>query len=128
MPNQGDPVNDEEFLYRRAYSSPPIRYLYEDGSATSRVFKPREKDEGKLSVDVKSLTTFETSIVDKTKFMLFEIANMEVLSLNLNTIHDPTPNEASPIENPAHALIIGMDADDDITPSLLAKKAKNVKG
>jgi hypothetical protein len=64
-----------EWLYRRGYSSPEKKYMNPDGTATSRVFKLREKDHGELSVDVKSMTTVEASVGDASQFMLFEIAN-----------------------------------------------------
>ena len=112
-----------EYLYRRSYSRPPLKFLNPDGSATSRVFKLREKDENKLSVDVKSMTTFEKSIKDQTQFVLFEIYNSHVYEIGLKTFHDPSPNGF----NDAHAIIVGMKIeDDDILPGLLARKSKRV--
>jgi hypothetical protein len=73
MNNERLSVDSTEWLYRRSYSSPEKNYLNPDGSATSRVFKLREKDHGELSVDVKSLTTPANSIGDASKFILFEI-------------------------------------------------------
>lgn len=49
-------VATDEWLFRRSFL-PEKKYMAPDGSATSRVFKLREKDNGELSVDVKSLTT-----------------------------------------------------------------------
>jgi len=107
-------------LYRRAYGSPARKFCNPDGSATSRVFKLREIDNGALSVDVKELTTQEKAIVDKARFMLFEIPVSSILKINLSAIHDPLPN------NDAHAFIGGLDIDDDIKPSQLAKASKKV--
>lgn len=127
MPSPGDPVLSSEFLLRRSFQDQLKKYMYPDGKATSRVFKLRPKDKGKLSVDVKSMTTFEKAVSDPEKFILFEILNQEVLALSLNTIHDPTPNEETrDIVNPAHAAILGLQEDDDIYPSLLAKKSMRV--
>lgn len=91
-----------------------------DGTATSRVFKLREKDNGKLSVDVKSLTTPEISINDPKKYMLFEVSVSHVDSVELSSFYDPKDN------NPAHAYIFGMDIEDEIKPALLAKKSRRV--
>ena len=97
-----------------------------DGTATSRVFKLREKDAGALSVDVKSLTTFAQAIGDVDNFMLFELENRTVLDLGLDTFHDPCSMVTHGYDNPAHAVIIGLELDDDILPGLLAKKSKRV--
>jgi hypothetical protein len=91
-----------------------------DGSATSCVFKFREKDNGGLSVDVKSKTTASKSVGNVDSFMLFELANQVVLDANLQTFHDPID------ENEAHAIILGMLLEDDILPGLLARSAKRV--
>ena len=112
----------EEILYRRAYCSPLRNYMNPDGSATSRVFKLREKDQGELSVDICSLTTKEKSVGDTSKFILFDIANKSVNQLNLETYKDPL-SESS---NDAHAVIVGLDMNDDIKPSLLAKKSNRI--
>lgn len=119
--NPGDPVGREEWLYRRSW--PEKKFMYPDGTATSRVFKLREKDSGKLSVDIKSLTTPEKAIGDPEKFWLFEVKNEEVIAIPpLTTLYDPLPEGA----NDAHAVIEGMTIEDDITPGLLARKCKRV--
>ncbi len=97
-----------------------------DGTATSRVFKLREKDGGELSVDVKSKTTSEISIGDSSKYMLFEIANQDILDTDLLTYHDPCTLETHGYVNVAHAVIVGMAIDDDMTPGLLARRSKRV--
>jgi hypothetical protein len=115
-------VAAEEWLYRRGYSTPERKFMNPDGTATSRVFKLRPVDKEGLSVDVKSLTTPDKAISDPSKFMLFEIANQEVLNLNISAIHDPLEDGT----NKAHALIVGMTPEDDILPGLLARKSKRV--
>src|SRR6266540_5863283 len=97
-------VSLEEILFRRAYCSPLKNYMNPDGSATSRVFKLREKDNGELSVDISSLTTKEKSVGDNNKFILFEIANRVVSQLSLNTYKAPLPDNS----NDAHAVIVGL--------------------
>lgn len=115
-----NPVNAVERFYRRGYSTPEKKYMNPDGTATSRVFKLRDKDNGQLSVDVKSLTTPQQAVGDPTKYMLFELSNADVLSLGLVSYYDPLPNNA------AHAYIWGMTLDDDILPGLLARTSKRV--
>lgn len=114
------PVDRQEWLYRRSYSNPEHKYMNPDGSANSRVFKLREKDKSELSVDVKSMTIPEAAVLDASKFMLFEIANEEVINIGLVTEHDPL------IDNPAYAVVLGMAEEDDILPGLLARKARRV--
>ncbi|MEP0711640.1 hypothetical protein [Algoriphagus sp.] len=120
--NKGDKIPIEEFLYRRGFSTPEKKYCNPDGSATSRVFKLREKDEGMLSVDLKSRTTAERAISDPGKFMLFELKNESVEEVALETVYDPLDDGS----NNAHALIIGMQMDDDIAPGHLARNSKRV--
>lgn len=126
MSNDRLPVDSKEWLYRRSYFNPEKNYLNPDGTATSRVFKLREKDNGELSVDVKSLTTPANSIGDASKFILFEILNQSVLDQDLSTLHAPCTTETHGFENPSHAVIVGMDMKDDVKPGLLARKARKV--
>jgi hypothetical protein len=121
-----NPVGEEEWLFRRGYSTPEKKYMNPDGTATSRVFKLREIDKGELSVDVKSMTNAEAAIKDAKSFMLFEIPHQQILTIGLHAEHDPLPNEQSTEVNPAHAVIIGMDIEDDIAPGLLAKASRRV--
>lgn len=127
MPNPGDQVNLDELFYRRYY----ISKSNPNGNAvSSRVFKVRNKDNGKLSVDAVSLTTYEKSVVDEQKFSLFEIANEDVVQIKndqgvaLQSIHDPLLDSIP--DNPAHCLIFHIEEDDDVTPKLLSLKAKPV--
>jgi hypothetical protein len=126
MAEQRTLVSEEEWLYRRGYSTPEKKYMNPDGTAHSRVFRLKEKDNGELSVDVRSMTTPEKSIGDASKFMLFEVANLSVLSMGLTTFHDPCTTEIHSFDNPAHAVIVGMSDDDDVLPGLLARKSKRV--
>lgn len=115
-------VDSGELLLRRGYGTPEKKFMNPDGTATSRVFKLREKDNGELSVDVESLTTAEKAVIDPLRFMLFKIANNYVFELSLETCHSPTPGG----QNDAHAVIVGMDLDDEIMPGLLAKASQRI--
>lgn len=115
-------VDINEWLFRRGYSSPEKKYMNPDGTATSRVFKLREKDNGELSVDVSSLTTPELSVGDKSKYMLFKVANRIVYNNKLKTYHSPEEDGS----NDAHALIAGMTLEDEILPGLLARASKRI--
>jgi hypothetical protein len=117
----GNKVPITETLYRRSHNSPEKKFLNPDGSATSRVFKLRPKDEGKLSTNVKSLTTYGESIIDPEKYLLFEILVQKVIDINLHVIYEPVEG------NIAHSYIFGMSDDDDISPGLLARKSKIVR-
>src|ERR1019366_1542320 len=117
--NKGDDVSLEEFLFRRGYA----KYVNQDGSATSRLFKLRPIDQGKLSTDDKGLSTPEKSISDSTKFNLFEISVFDVVSLELRAIYDPLLVTEDGINNMAHSYIWGVEEDDDILPGLLARKS-----
>ena len=117
-------VAREETLYRRSWL-PEKKYLNPDGTAHSRVFKLREKDNGELSVDVKSMTSPEQAVIDKASFFLFEIPNSDVLDIEnptLTTYHSPLPEG----KNDAHAVIVGMEITDEITPGLLARLSRKV--
>ncbi len=113
-------VSEEEWLYRRSW--PDKRYLNPDGTAHSRVFKLREKDEGELSVDVKSMITAEESVSDPNKFFLYEIDNDYVISIDLSTLHSPLEEGL----NDAHAVIVGMDILDDVKPRQLADRSRRI--
>lgn len=126
MSEMRTPVDPQEWLYRRSYSNPEHKYMNPDGSANSRVFKLREKDMGELSVDVKSMTTPVAAVADASQYMLFEIANLEVIETGLHTEHAPLAMELDGIDNPAHAVILGMAEDDDVLPGLLARRARRV--
>jgi hypothetical protein len=114
------PVNATERFYRRGYSAPERKYMNPDGTATSRVFKLREKDNGQLSVDVQSLTTPEKAVGDPLKYFLFDLPNEAVLSIGLKSYYDKLA------DNPAHAIICGMTMEDDIMPGQLARSSKRV--
>lgn len=117
-------VASEESLYRRIYRKPWLKYANPDNTPTSRNFVPRDIDQGKLSVDVASLTSKELAIGDIKKYALAEVSVRDVESVGLFAIHDPCITETHGYENLAHALIEGFVDDDDITPALLARKAR----
>ncbi len=117
---KGDLIPSEEWLYRRGY--PEKRYCNPDGTPTSRVFKLREKDEGKLSVDLKSKTNPERAIGDPGKFFLFELKNETVKETGLETVYDPLEDGS----NDAHSLIVGMSLEDETAPGYLARNSKRV--
>lgn len=112
--NSGDPVPSAEYLLRRGYCPQQIR---RDGTVTSRAFVARPKDEGKLSVDIESLTTLAVSIKDASLFRLCRILTSDVYNLGLGCIYDPLA------DNIAHALITGLDGEDLEIPQLLSIKA-----
>ena len=116
-------VISEETLLLRRYYTPFSKYMNPDGTPTSRVFKPREKDQGKLSVDLKNYTTYEKSVLDPSKFFMCEVSNKVVLEIGLETIHDPLEDGT----NDAHALILTFELDDEIKPGLLARKARIIR-
>lgn len=113
-------------LLRRAFGPPDKRFLNPDGSATSRVFKLRDKDNGELSVNVKEMTTIEGTINDPQKFVLFEISVIAVETLGLSAHHDPLNEKDHGFSNPAHAYIWGLDINDDVKPGLLARASRRV--
>ena len=119
-PNSEGLVDASEFLWRRTYFDPIHKYFNPNGSPTSRAFKLREKDEGQLSVDVKSLSTLEKSMGDASKFILLELPAQAVYDIDLYAAYDPLPN------NPAHAYIGGMELEDDLKPKLLAENAYKI--
>ena len=119
---KGDKINSDELLYRRGYNSPEKKFLNPDGTATSRVFKLREKDNGKLSVDLAKLTTPEKAVVDSSLFNLFEIKNTTVEEIELTTVYDAVYTSI----NNSHCLIIGMDIKDETKPTYLAKKSRKI--
>lgn len=120
--NQGDKLDSDELLYRRGYNSPEKKFLNPDGTATSRVFKLRPKDNSGLSVDLARLTTPQKAVVDELQFNLFEIRNDKIESIDLHTIYDANYNAA----NNSHSLIIGMTIEDETKPTFLAKNSKKI--
>lgn len=120
--NRGNKINSDELLYRRGFNSPEKKYLNPDGTATSRVFKLRPKDNEKLSVDLAKLTTPEKAVVDSSQYNLFEIKNTSDEEIGLYTVYDAIFTS----EQNSHCLIIGMTNDDETNPSYLAKNSKKI--
>jgi hypothetical protein len=124
MLKPGQEVPLEDWLYRRSYCDPLKRYLNPDGTAHSRVFKVREKDQGRLSVDIRSMSSIDKSIRDATTYILFELPNVAVREIPpLESIYAPSANGS----NDAHALILPLAIEDEVTPLLLANKSQLVK-
>lgn len=121
---KGKRVSSDEELFRRSY--PSKKYVNPDGTATSRVFKPRPKDGGLLSVDVASLTTSEVSVFDINKYGLYQISVNAVELVGLHADHDPMTLEHDGVHNPAHALIVSIDDNDEIIPGLLARSSRRI--
>lgn len=114
--NSSVAIGQIDELYRRGR----IKWVNPNGTATSRVFKLRPLDSGKLSTDLKRLTTSELAIKNKEEFNLFEITVEDIWALSLDTVHDSLP------ENIAHSYIWGMNEEDDIAPGLLARKSRRI--
>ena len=119
---KGDKVSVEELLLRRVYKSDK-RYRHPiTGRPSSRAFAPRPRDEGKLSVDIESLTTLEKAINDPIRFVLYRISTALVYRLGLDCIYDPIQSET--MENLAHAIVIGFKENDESVPGILARKSE----
>jgi hypothetical protein len=116
-------VAEDENLYRTIYRTPWHKFVDPEGRPTSRNFKLRPKDAGKLSVDAATLTTPERAVRDLSKFALVAIANPDVKAIGLSAFYDPYTIAEHGFDNPAHAYIWGMDEEDDIMPALLAQRA-----
>ena len=100
MPEQ---VLDTDDLLRRVIFTSPS-YVRDDLSVTSFAFKPRRINgvqERGLSVDISRLTTFEASILDRSKFRLYSLKVSHVRQIGLDCEHSPVHG------NNAHALIVG---------------------
>jgi hypothetical protein len=115
-------VEINQSLLRRGYSTPEKKYMNPDGTATSRVFKLRQQDNGELSVDVESLTTLEKALQDSDKYILFRLENKSVVEVGLQTYHAPLSDGS----NDAHSVIVGMSIDDDILPGMLARASRRI--
>jgi hypothetical protein len=92
-------IQDDDILLRRyIYVNP--NYIREDGTLTSFVFQPQKGSDG-LSVNIRRLTDYEKTILDKTRFRLCSIMAKIPRESNLECIHNPLEG------NDSHALIIG---------------------
>lgn len=118
---KGDKIDEKECLLRRTWRMDKKYVNQLTGIPTSRAFAPRPKDEGKLSVNIKSLTNFADTIKDERRFRLFEVLTSLVYKLNLICTYDPILPE-----NPAHAIITGFDPEDESIPGILARQAREV--
>ncbi len=116
--NKGDKLNLGENLLRRVYRTDKRYIDRKTGRPTSRAFVPRPKDDGKLSVDIERLTTYEKAIDDSERFVLFSFFSDLAFKLGLNCIYDPVKNI-----NLAHAIITGFPNDDESIPGILARSS-----
>jgi len=101
MFNNSAPVNIEENdrLLRRVQFLHPD-FIKPNGTPSSASFSLKTGEKG-LSVDIERLTTYEKSILDKTRFRLFYLYASLTVQLGLTNQHDPQP------DNYAHTLIMG---------------------
>ena len=118
----------DELFYRRVFRKVKRYIDKRTGRFTSRAFSPRPKDEGKLSVDLKRLTTVEKSLNSQPeRFVLGTIINDNLISLNLKSIYDPTNLNDDGFENIAHCVIQGIPEDDESIAGILARKSKKIE-
>lgn len=117
---KGEKVSESEWLLRRVYRHDRKHTDRTTGLPNSRAFAPRPKDEGKLSVNIKSLSSYLESIVAERNFRLFMFSASVVYKLKLSCIYDPLP------DNNAHALVSGFDSEDESAPGIIARSAKEV--
>lgn len=96
-------VDDTDKLLRRVPFTNPS-YIKPDGSITSLAFKLKKHENG-LSVDIERRTTYDRSVLDRTRFRLYRLEAAFPRSLGLECLHDPLP------DNEAHALITGEFTD-----------------
>ena len=96
-------IDDTDNLLRRVPFTNPS-YIKADGSITSFAFKLRKGENG-LSVDVERLTTYEASVLDRSRFRLYSLPASCPRNLGLQCLPDPLP------DNAAHALITGNFTD-----------------
>lgn len=126
---RGDLITEpQEVFYRRVFRKDKRYIDKKTGRFTSRAFTPRPKDEGKLSVDLKRLTTVEKSLsYQPDRFVLGTLFNKDVLYLQLKSIYDPTNIEDDGFDNIAHCVIQGIPEDDESIAGILARKSKKVE-
>lgn len=124
---KGDLITDSKEIFYRSVFRKDKRYIdKKTGKFTSRAFSPRPKDQGKLSVDLKRLTTIENSLNNQPeRFVLGTIVNKDVLSLNLESVYDPIKDEQ--FDNLAHCLIIGIPEEDESIAGILARKSEKIE-
>lgn len=114
---KGDILIDPEIVLIRRAHLPMKAYSNPDGTATSRVFTPRPKDKGALSVNIKELTTYEQSIENPERYFLFQLLNRAPIFCLKTTKYDPNDDGT----NNAHSVIEIIDEYDNVTPAYLAK-------
>lgn len=126
---KGDVItNEEEVFYRRIFRKDKRYIDKKTGKFLSRAFSPRPKDDGLLSVDLKRLTTIEKSLnFEPQRFVIGTIINAQVISLNIESIYDPTTKEVEGSDNISHCLIGKIPEDDESIAGILARKSKKIE-
>lgn len=121
----GKPVEDHEHVWRRVNRND----VNASGAPPPRAFRPRPTDHGKLSVNVRLLTTYNESILDANLWCLFELKVSNVISLGLSCIHDPIDATNTLPANQAHAYIAswGTEAEMNAKAAKLAFQASLVQ-
>lgn len=91
-------VAEDRLLRRVQYLDP--NFIKDDGSPASSSFSLKSGEDG-LSVDLERLTNYAKAIEDQSRFRLFAVEAGFTVSLGLENVHNPQPN------NKAHCLIKG---------------------
>lgn len=104
MDTASERIPDDVYVYRRIPSSRYPKPTDPKSRPINASFLPRIDDTDGLSVDLATLTTPEkvADIPDK-RYQVVQVCVSDLRSLGLDVISDPLP------DNPAHALIIGLD-------------------
>ncbi|NLX29581.1 MAG: hypothetical protein GXY59_11485 [Bacteroidales bacterium] len=92
-------IGENDRLLRRVQFLHP-NFIKPDGTPSSASFSLKTDEKG-LSVDLERLTSYEKSILDKTRFRLFYLSASFTVQLGLINQHDPQP------DNYAHTLVMG---------------------
>ena len=97
-------ISNQERVLRRVLFLHPT-FIKPDGKPSSASYQLKKNDDGTLedglSVNIESMTTYEDSIEDVTRFRLFASEVNYIRSIGLDCIYNPLP------ENNAHSLIVG---------------------
>lgn len=93
-------ILDDDYLLRRIPRNNPD-YIKEDGTICSYAFKPPGKNINEISVNIKRLTTYNDTVINKDDFCLAQIQASVVRNNNLTCVHKPEE------DNYSHASITG---------------------
>jgi hypothetical protein len=111
-------IEDENRLLRRVPFKDP-KYIKSDGSSSSFAFTPIKED-GRLSVNIEKLTTYEKRILNKRRFWLYFHQARKYRDLGLECEYDPEP------DNYTHALVLGINHNNRKIPRKLARSAVKI--